>query len=159
MERINESRIRVVCARCIVIISYFAELQTNFYSLCSIIKMPKVKANKVARSPSSMPYETREATKVVLTETVRSMRKNGPVDVHFLQRRDADECRPLVEGGVGYEKTPTTFLFCCATVVSQFTFQKWLFGKAKGKSPNEGFTLQIRNAASKLAEGVKRNQM
>ena len=73
--------------------------------------MPKVKASKVARSPSSMPYETREATKVVLTETVRSMRKNGPVDVHLLTRRDADECRPLVEGGDGYEKTPTTFVF------------------------------------------------
>ena len=80
--------------------------------------MPKVKANKVARSPSSIPYETREATKVVLTKTVRSMRKNGPVNVHFLKRREADECRPLVEGGDGYEKTPTTFLFSCATVVS-----------------------------------------
>ena len=121
--------------------------------------MPKVKANKVARSPCSMPYETREATKVVLTETVRSMRKNGPVDVHLLTRRDADECRPLVEGGDGYEKTPTTFLFSCATVVSRLTFKKQLFGKAKGKSPNEGFTLQVQNTASKLAEGVKRNQM
>ena len=121
--------------------------------------MPKVKAKKVTRSPSSMPYGTRKAKKIALTETVRSMRKDGPVDQHILTRRDADECRPLVEGGVGYEKTPTTFLFCCATVVSQFTFQKWLFGKAKGKSPNEGFTLQVRNAASKLAEGVKRNQM
>ena len=105
-----------------------------------------------------MPYETRKAKKVALNETVRSMRKDGPVDVHILTRRDADECRPLVEGGVGYEKTPTTFLFCCATVVLQFTFQKWLFGKAKGKSPNEGCTLQL-NAARKLAEGVKRNQM
>ena len=121
--------------------------------------MPKAKANKVARSPSLMPYETRKAKKVALNETVRSMRKDGPVDVHILTRRDADECRPLVEGGVGYEKTPTTFLFSCATVVSRLTFKKQLFGKAKGKSPNEGFTLQVQNTASKLAEGVKRNQM
>ena len=118
-----------------------------------------MKANRAARAPSMMPYETRSAKKAVENGTVRSMRKDGPVQQHIIKRREGDECRKLLSGGHGFEKTPATFLLCCATVASRIIFKNWLFKKDKGKSPNEDFSVQVLDAANKLAEGAKRNMM
>ena len=99
---------------------------------------------------------------ILETGTVRASRKNGLVDQYFLTQLEAEECLPLIEGGVGYEKTPATYLYSMATVESRFVFKKLLLlKKKKGKSLNVPFTLQVRwfGIFHQLAEGAKKNMM
>ena len=125
-------------------------------------KDSKSKRNWAARAKSLFPYGTRGAEMILETGTVRASRKNGLVDQYFLTQLEAEECLPLIEGGVGYEKTPATFLYCMATVESRFIFKKLLLKKKKGKSLNVPFTLQVRRFGCilhQLAEGAKKNMM
>ena len=126
--------------------------------------MPKAvnpKTNRAARVKSSKPYETRGAEMIMENGTVRSSRENGRVDQYFLSNAEAQSCLPLIEGGVGvgYEKTPATFLYSMATVASRHAFRKLLLQKKKGKSLNVPFTLQVLKVVGKLAEGFKKNMM
>ena len=146
---------------------FIPNLQTNFYPICSIIKMPKVvkKPNWAARAKKTNPYWTREADTNLETGTVRESRTEGKVDQYFLTEREAAECFPLIDWGVGfdYEKTPATFMYSMATVSSRFVFGKLYLLKKKGKFLDVPFTLQIRRvecgALHQLAEGAKKNMM
>ena len=152
----------------VVIILSNPNLQTNFLPNCSIIKMPKAlkpKTNRTARAKKSNPYWTREADMNLETGTVRESRTEGKVDQYFLTEREAEECFPLIDWGVGsdYEKTPATFLYSMATVSSRFVFRKLSLLKKKGKFLDVPFTLQVRRfgcgALHQLAEGAKKNMM
>ena len=123
------------------------------------MKVAKSKANKAARAASWTPYATREARDYVENKMARSMRKSGPVQQWMIKRREAELYRKFVNGGRGFEKTPTTFWYCFMTMRSRISFEKWLYKKIEGKSPNEDFSVQVENRASKLAEGAKRNVM
>ena len=129
--------------------------------------MPKVvkKPNWAARAKKTNPYWTREADTNLETGTVRESRTEGKVDQYFLTEREAEECFPLIDWGVGsdYEKTPATFLYSMATVSSRFVFGKLYLLKKKGKFLDVPFTLQILRvecgALHQLAEGAKKNMM
>ena len=92
------------------------------------MKVAKSKANKAARATSWIPYETRSAKKAVENGTVRSMRKDGPVQQHIIKRREGDECRKLLSGGHGFEKTPATLVMlrdgCIANHLQKLVIQE-----------------------------------
>ena len=123
------------------------------------MKVAKSKANKAARVASWTPYATREARDYVENKMAHSMRKSGPVQQWMIKHREAELYCRFVNGERGFEKTPATFWYCFMTMRLRIIFEKWLFKKVKGKSPNEDFSVQVENGASKLAEGAKRNVM
>ena len=116
-------------------------------------------SNKTARAVSWTPYATREARDYVENQMARSMRKSGPVQQWIIKRGDAELYRKFVNGECLFEKTPATYWYCFMTMRSRIIFEKWLFKKEEGKSPNEDYSVQCEFGSSKLAEGAKRNVM
>jgi hypothetical protein len=123
------------------------------------MKVAKSKANKALKAANWTPYATRKARDYVENKIACSMRKSGPVQKWIFKRGDAELYCKLVNGECLFEKTPATYWYCFMTMCSRIIFEKWLFKKVEGKSPNEDYSVQCENSASKLAEGAKRNVM
>ena len=146
----------------ITILQKSKDKQHLFYNTIQRIKMAKSKSKHslmtkfVAKASKSFHNVTRGRKLMLLTNEVHMLRNNKTTQQWTFTRRESEDYRKFKKGIFNYRKTRALYWYCYMTASSRVLFEKWLYGKLEGKSPNDEHSVQLEKDDSDLSGNTMR---
>ena len=117
----------------------------------------------IAKASKTFHNLTRGRKLLLLTNPVRTLRNNETTQQWTVTRRESEDYRRFIKGIFNFGKSRALYWYCYMTAPSRVIFEKWLYNKLEGKSPNDETSVQLEKDDSDLIKSslitIKWNRM